>query len=260
LYARRTRIVAHRSGAGLWPENSSRALDAIRAHAVDAVEIDVHLTADDQVVVLHDATLDRTTSQRGPVRHRSSVELKEIFVRECGRSVPLLRDVLTLHADAPYVISVEMKTGIGGHRYPRFAEHLVRVLDETGWRHRSFVHSFDWRLVKDVHTIAPDIPVGGNVDDGRVGAHGGIDEVIEALVSDGIMHINLDHRIADAEVIARCHRAGLEVTLWTVNDPDQMAEFIRAGVDWLTTDHPDVALALRERLEGLPPVEPAPAP
>ena len=54
-----TRIVAHRAGAGLWPENSHCALEGVRAHAVDAVELDVHLTADDEIVVLHDATLDR---------------------------------------------------------------------------------------------------------------------------------------------------------------------------------------------------------
>lgn len=255
---RLTRIVAHRSGAGLWPENSHCALDGVRSHAVDAVELDVHLTSDDEVVVLHDATLDRTTLGKGPVRHRSSQELAGIQVRDCGEGVPLLRDVLARHHDAGYRISLEMKTGIGGQRYPLFAERVVRTLDETGWRGRAFVHSFDWRLLKDLHAIAPDIPVGGNVDDGRISAHGGIEDTIASLLEHGIHHINLDYRLADDHVIALAQNAGLEVTLWTVNDPDRMLEFMRAGADWLTTDHPDIALELRQRL--LAGVSPASAP
>jgi glycerophosphoryl diester phosphodiesterase len=119
-----TRIAAHRGGAALWPENSLLAFQSAIALGCDLLELDVHLTRDRNVAVIHDATLERTTNGAGPVSSLTAAELGRLRLRGPGKEltgepVPMLDDVLALAAGAPTAVGllVEVKESATGASY-----------------------------------------------------------------------------------------------------------------------------------------------
>jgi len=255
-FARKTTsIIAHRGGAKLWPENSTMAIAGARALeiggiGVDGIEVDVHLTKDDVVVILHDATLDRTTTSKGAVRTRMAAELSDIAVTDrrgavVGHGLPFLDDLLRTFANSTATLSIELKNGIGDVRYEGLAARVIDALDRFSVRDRAFVHAFDWSYLEELRVLAPDVALGGNVERRTLELVGGLYAVMARLKEIGVRDINVDHRLMDAELVLAAHAHGLGVTLWTVNDPHEMERFLRSGVDTLVTDRPDVALALR---------------
>lgn len=253
--AKKSAIIAHRGGARLWPENSmlaiegARALDVDGTH-VDGIEVDVHLTKDDAVVVLHDATLDRTTTSSGPVRARTAAELRDVAVKDksgavCAHGLPLLDDLLRTFAGTTATLSIELKNGVGDARYEGLAARVVEALDRFSVRERAFVHAFDWSYLSELKDLAPNLALGGNVERGTLDLVGGLYAIMARLRELEVRDINVDHRLMDADLVLAAHEHGLQVTLWTVNDPQEIERFMRAGVDTLVTDRPDVALAIR---------------
>ena len=117
--ADRPAIAAHRGGARLWPENSLTAFRGALGLGVDLVELDVHQTRDGEVVVVHDPTLERTTTGRGAVRELTWAELSPVIVRgTTDERLPRLAEVLALLQPTPVGLLLEIKTGPGGERYP----------------------------------------------------------------------------------------------------------------------------------------------
>src|SRR5882724_5469552 len=122
-----TRLAAHRGGARLWPENSLRAFRESLALGADLVELDVHLTADGALAVIHDATLRRTTDRLGRVRTRTAAELRRARLRGPDRRlttehVPMLEEALAIVAAAGADVLVEVKVpgrGLGVRYFPR---------------------------------------------------------------------------------------------------------------------------------------------
>src|SRR5438132_11681272 len=109
-----TRLAAHRGGARLWPENSLRAFRESLALGADLVELDVHLTADGALAVIHDATLRRTTDRLGRVRTRTAAELRRARLRGPDRRLttehlPMLEDALAIVAAAGGGVLVEVR-------------------------------------------------------------------------------------------------------------------------------------------------------
>ena len=126
----RTEVASHRGGAFLWPENSLLAFRNALALPAEQLELDVHLSADGEVVVMHDHTLDRTTDASGPVRARSMAELRRARLRGTGgEGVPSLADAAALVRDAGKVLRLEIKAGGEGRPYPGVVPACLSVLD-----------------------------------------------------------------------------------------------------------------------------------
>jgi len=129
-------FAAHRGGAALWPENSLLAFRNALALGADFLELDVHLSRDDEVMVIHDATLDRTTDGSGPVRERTAAELRALHLKDRGaptaEPVPTLDEVVALAAAGQRQMLLEIKTDDRKRRYPGIEEKVMAVLD----RHR----------------------------------------------------------------------------------------------------------------------------
>jgi len=256
---KRCEIVAHRGGARLWPENSRMAIAGARAlvvegASVDGIEVDVHLTRDDRVVVLHDATLDRTTTASGPVRERAFADLADVGVKDRegavkDRGLPSLDDLVRAFADTRGVLSVELKNDARGARYPGLAAAVVDALVAAGARDRAFVHAFDWAYLDEARARDAQIALGGNVERETLRSHDGLYAIFDALRAKGARDVNIDHRLMDKELVDAAHQKGLRVTVWTVNDPAEMERFLKSGVDTIVTDRPDTALALRAAFE-----------
>src|ERR1700722_19896417 len=114
-----TDIVSHRGGALLWPENSRIAFENTAKLPVEQVEFDVHFSADQRLVVIHDALLDRTTDATGPVGARTWAELTKLVLRGTGgQRMLLLEEVIELFRPTPIGLRIELKPGVGRVPYP----------------------------------------------------------------------------------------------------------------------------------------------
>ena len=240
----RPNIVAHRGGAALHPENSSSAFKHAIEMMIDAIECDVHLCADDEIAVIHDATLDRTVGVSGRVREKTSAELKLLpILGTAGEGVPLLRELLDLMRPTTKTLSLEIKGDVDEVVYSGMEQKIIDILTVEGMRERTIVHSFDFAFLEKFAALAPDIKLGANVEQETFDRIGDLEAILDRIVAMDADMLNIDHRLLTEEGLARAHARGIAVTVWTVNDENEIKRWLKLGVDFLTTDRPDVALS-----------------
>ena len=241
-----TLIAAHRGGAILWPENSPTAFRKAAALLVDQVEFDVHLSADGEVVVIHDPTLDRTTDASGPVSARTLAELRRIRLKGTGGEVvPTLAEAAAIFAPTAIGLRMELKTGPADARYPHLLQKASAVLEQAGMLGRTTVTSFRLSLAAGA---ARDARLGGRaiwLVARQVVQDAGMDGVLAAARSAGISRIGLHALNCDVASVAAADQAGIIPGAWAVNDEDTMARVLARGVAVFTTDDPVTALRLR---------------
>lgn len=242
------RVAAHRGGAQLGPENSLGAFRDAVALGVDYVEADVHRAADGGVVVLHDATLDRTTTGRGAVRTATRASLGSLRLRDpmgtaTDEAVPSLDELLSLLAASGAGLLLEIKVDERGKRYPGIEEEVITLLRGRHLVPRTVVMAFEPDTVARVRELDPALRtvllVGFPLARRRQAAAG-----VQRAAALGTWGIGLQHRLVDAEVVAAGQRAGLVLAAWTVNEVADLRRLIGLGADILISDRP--ALALRE--------------
>lgn len=211
----------------------------------DGVEFDVQPTADGEIVVLHDETLDRTTNGTGYVSSRTLAQVQELDA-SCGmdgylgEQVPTLRRVLEVLAATRLDLNIELKDSV--IPYPGLAEKVLALVDEAGLRDRVILSTFNhWTLaaLRDAH---PDVPTGMLFSDVLYepwNYAGGL----------GVAAVHPHHRYLRfvPSLVDECHASGLAVNTWTVNDPVDLRFAAGLGVDAVITNHPDLA---REVLDG----------
>ena len=241
-----TLVAAHRGGAILWPENSPTAFRHAAALPVDQVEFDIHLSADGEVVVIHDPTLDRTTEASGPVAARTLAELRRIRLKGTGGEVvPTLAEVAAIFAPTAIGLRMELKTGPADARYPDLLQKASAVLEQAGMLDRTTATSFRLALAAEA---ARDARLGGGaiwLAARQVVQDAGVDGVLAAAQSAGIHRIGLHALDCDAAAVAAAHRAGITLGAWAVNDEGTIARVLALGVAVFTTDDPVTALRLR---------------
>jgi glycerophosphoryl diester phosphodiesterase len=246
-------VAAHRGGAALWPENSLLAFRNALALGVDYLEFDVHLTADGEAVVLHDATLDRTTTGRGPLRDATLAELASLRLRaRDGRvtdePVPTLAQVLDLAAPTRVRVLPEIKAGPGGRAYAGIEEKVLSLLEARGLLARATVQAFAPETLRRVHDLAPGVRTMLLVNRARVEREGATGAMAVQWATDaGATDLGIDHRLVDRTVVERARRASIGLAVWTVNDEADMRRLLDLGVHVIMSDRPDLLLRLRTR-------------
>ena len=160
-----SRFAAHRGGSLLWPENSLLAFRNALALGADYIEFDVHVSKDGEVVVIHDATLDRTTTGRGPVRERTLAELKTARLKDKSgavteEAIPTLDEVAAMAAQAKRRMLLEIKVDERHHRYPGIEEKVFDVLDHRGMTASTVVMAFEGATWRRVRALRPDAAAG----------------------------------------------------------------------------------------------------
>jgi glycerophosphoryl diester phosphodiesterase len=259
-----TRLAAHRGGARLWPENSLRAFRESLALGVDLLELDVHLSADGQVVVIHDATLDRTTDGRGGVGERTAAELARIRLRDpdgvlTDERLPTLEDVLAVVTPSRAGLLVEVKGPVAGVNvvyergngearitpgpaYAGLVAKTLGLLRQASMLGRVNLMGFSPEVVTETRALEPGVPTTFLVAAAHVR---NVDARPEATIAWaerlGATDLGIQHTLATPEVMAAARAAGLRLGVWTVNDEEAMRRAIAVGVDVLTTDRPDLA-------------------
>jgi glycerophosphoryl diester phosphodiesterase len=242
---------AHRGGALLWPENSMLAFRNALAMGADFLELDVHLSRDGEVVVIHDPTLDRTTTGTGPVRERTLTELQALQLKDRNGAgipepVPTLDQVVALAAAGKRQMLLEIKVDEQRRRYPEIEEKVFEVLDRHQFVPFAIVMAFEADTWRRVRQLRPDARTGALYSPRMLPA-ARVEPELQTLRQAGISFVGLHQALVGPEVPRQARLAGLTLGVWTVNERDAIERFLTLGANVVITDRPDLAKELLGR-------------
>ena len=228
--------IAHRGAAALAPENTMAAFAMAVELGADAIELDLHVSRDGELVVIHDSTLDRTTDGEGPVHARSLQELKQLDAGRwfgesfAGQRIPTLAEVLDRFS-GKVPLALEIKAGSAF--FPGIEERVVSVLHEHQVVSRVAVASFDHHALLRLKDLEPGLRTGALL----VGRPVSMSAVAGPSKADAMA---LEFSLVTKTEVDACRAAGLQLVVWVVNEPAQMRYFIDLGVNGIITDSPDL--------------------
>ncbi len=231
-------VWAHRGASGYAPENTLAAFQKAVDLGADGVELDIQLTKDDQIVVIHDETIDRTSDGKGWVKDYTLEELRAFNYNRTKpeykhADIPTMREVFELLKPTGLFINIEIKTGVVF--YEKIEEKILALTKEMGMEDRVCYSSFNHYTVTRIHELKPDAEVGflyadGPIDMPSYGVKHGVNALHPALY-------NLQY----GGFVKECKEKGLKLNVWTVNERPYMEMCCQYGVDAIITNYPDIA-------------------
>jgi glycerophosphoryl diester phosphodiesterase len=233
-------IFGHRGACANAPENTLASFELALTQGADAIELDAKLTADGQVVVIHDQTVDRTTNGKGWVNQLKLEEIRRLDagwffdIAFKGERVPTLEEVLTQVGGRTFT-NIELTNYTSpGDALPLKVAELVKHL---GIQDRVMFSSFHPIPLLHAHQLLPDVPIGLLADTGFSGA------LARSWLGWLIPHQALHPEASNTSLalIQREHRRGRRVNVWTVNEPQVMRSLFKWDVDGIFTDDPLLA-------------------
>lgn len=231
-------VWAHRGASGYAPENTLAAFQKAVDLGTDGVELDIQLTKDDQIVVIHDEMIDRTSDGKGWVKDYTLEELRAFNYNRTKpeykhADIPTMREVFELLKPTGLFINIEIKTGVVF--YEKIEEKILALAKEMGMEDRVCYSSFNHYTVTRIHELKPDAEVGflyadGPIDMPSYGVKHGVNALHPALY-------NLQYD----GFVKECKEKGLKLNVWTVNERPYMEMCCQYGVDAIITNYPDIA-------------------
>jgi glycerophosphoryl diester phosphodiesterase len=245
----RVLIVGDRGARNLWPDNSLDGFRRTRALGIDAVEFDVHLARDGELVVIHDPTLERTTLGTGAVADRTAAELAATKLRDGnGEGVPHFASVLDVFADSGMELHIEIKTDALGRPYPRLEQRLLDLLARRGLQHDSILLA-SYRRLESARRLSPAQRVLASLDRHSAEMLGGLVPALDRLTAiEGCMVAVEKGLLADGMDICLRRLAPSRLGVWVPNEAPELAAWLSRPLRQITTDRPDIALQERARL------------
>jgi len=240
-------VIAHRGASSLCPENTIAAVYTALDLGVDMIEVDVHQSLDGELVVIHDATVDRTTNGEGKVKRLRLDELKALDAGSWFKStfrnekIPTLREVLEAAAGKA-VILIELKA-------KQIEMQTIQLVKDLNMAHHVIIQSFDPQQIHNVKQYAPDIPTFLLVYKPR---HSSQPEraarwMISVAQYVGASGIGIRGKWFTPELLALAAEEDLQVFVWAVDSPSRFRKFIEAGVHGIITNRPQDLLTLQNR-------------
>ena len=219
---------AHRGASGHEPENTLLAVQKALSLGAPWIEVDVY-AVENQLIVIHDPTLERTTNGSGHVMERTISYLRSLDAGK-GQRMPFLREVFDLVSDQAG-INVELKG-------PNTAEPVISLTDEYVMNHhwtydRVIVSSFDHDELKKVKALQPKILIGALIS--RIPENGA--QFAEAL---GAYSVHVKMRVINRRFVDDAHQRNLKVFVYTVNSPEEIEELRSLDVDGIFTNYPEL--------------------
>lgn len=230
------RIFAHRGYRAKWPENTMLAFRKALEAGCAAMELDVQLSRDGEVVIIHDETLDRTTSGAGPMKDLTLAELRGLDAGQ-DETIPTLEEYLAWAADNHVYTNIELKNSV--ESYPGLEEKVLALIDRFGLRKGILFSSFNHESVLRCRALAPDIDCGflmGTVAEEQ------LDAVKEKMQRYGVKYLHPGLRNVSEDFLAAAKARGIPLNVWTVNDPARAKALLEYGAG-VFTDDPSVVLA-----------------
>ena len=232
-----TKNFAHRGFSGKYPENTMLAFEKAVEIGADGVELDVQLTKDGEVVIIHDETIDRTTDGKGYVVDYTYEELSKfdasyIYTGKRGfNKIPTLKEYFELVKDLDFVTNIELKTGI--NQYLGIEEKVYKLIKEYKLEKKVIISSFNHFSVLRMKKIAPKLKCGFLSEDWIIDAGA-------YTASHGIecFHPRFNNLIP--EVVEELKKNNIEINTWTVNREEDIKDLIDKGIDILIGNYPDL--------------------
>ncbi len=231
-----SKIFAHRGFSGKYPENTMLAFQKAVEIGVDGIELDVHLTKDNEIVIIHDEDIKRTCDGEGLVKDMTLEELRKFDASASFRGVygfcgiPTLREYFELVKDTAIITNIELKTGV--YEYPTIEKRVIDMVKEFGLSDRIIFSSFNHFTVKRCEEIAPEIKRGFLTGDWLY-------DFGKYTAERNVQCCHPWHISLSEETVKEMHAAGCEINTWTVNEYDDIRKLSAWGVDSLIGNFPD---------------------
>ena len=233
-------IFAHRGFSGYYPENTMLAFQKVAEETVaDGIELDIQLTKDGEIVIMHDEMLDRTTNGSGWLKDHTLEELKmlSVGVNVKGffprQTITQLREYFTWLKTTKLITNIELKTSY--FEYEGIEEKLIAMVKEFGLADQIWYSSFNHYTVARIKKLMPEAKCGLLTDTWLM-------NIGEYAASQGAASVNArTYFCAKEGVAADLHAHNIALQAWTPNDAEMMQELVDAGVDVLITNYPDIA-------------------
>lgn len=234
------KIWAHRGASKQFPENTLAAFARAAELGADGIELDVSLSADGRVIVMHDNTVDRTTDGHGEIANMTWDELRKL---DCGQGQrpPLLSEVLEQMRDNHLLLNMEIKSGLNPRGFDGLEDKAVALVHEFGLASRVLYSSFNHGALMRVRELDHSAPIGLLYSCQMVR-----DWDYAKAIGAEALHPHYASLLAPG-YMQSANKAGVIVRPWTVDDPELMRRFMREGAE-VITNLPDVALDVRSKL------------
>lgn len=220
--------IAHRGAKGYEPENTLVAFEKALEMNVEGIELDVHLSSDVHLMVIHDETIDRTTNGKGFVNALSLSELKKNRI-EKEQQIPTLEEVLNL-VNRQCFINIELKGNATAQPVVALIERYV--LDKN-WKYTDFlISSFDWNALREVRLLNSKIPIG-------VLTQTDLELAIAFAKFIKAETVHPYFHLLTKENSRQMQKEGFQVLAWTVNEPDDIQQIQSFNVNGIISDFPD---------------------
>ena len=240
-----TKIWGHRGASGYAPENTLEAFSLALEQGADGIELDVQMTKDGELVVIHDERVDRTTEGIGYVKDFTLAELKKLNANRTipgyqPVSIPTLKEVYEMFSGRSETINVELKTGI--FFYPGMDQKVLELTAEMGMEGQVVYSSFNHQTMVDMKRYNPKAVCGLLYADGTLF----MDEYCRRLGADAL-HPAL-YNLQFEGFRETCRQAEIPLHVWTVNEEEHLQWMMQMQVEAVITNYPDRAVKIRESL------------
>ena len=228
---------AHRGSSKYFPENTILSLKEGIKSGSNGLEIDVHKTKDNKLVVIHDEDIQRTFKGKGLVKNMTLEELRNFKCRnknfednlECR--IPTLSEVLDIIKDTNVILNIELKTD--EIHYEDIEKDVIELVNRYGLKRQIILSSFNHESIRICREIDSEIETG-------LLYYKEIENVVQYAKKLGANAIHPDLRVVSEELIKEANENNIKVNIYTVNSPIYMRKLIKAGVNGIFTDYPDL--------------------
>lgn len=243
-----TKCIAHRGLSGLYPENTLISFEKALEYNPDCLELDIHLTKDRQIVICHDATLERTTDGTGYICDYTLQELKQFDAsyhfreKTGGQKIPSLDEYFDLIRGRDIITLIEFKGS--GPAYPGLEELLIEKIRKEDRSSQVVVSGFNHPQMVRFKKMAPEMNAGvpyrcTMVNPGKYGREIGMD------------YLHPFYETLDQETVDEIHSYGLKINAWgsgnSIDDPQVLQKLIALGVDGIMTNRADIMMEIKKK-------------
>ncbi len=239
-------LIAHRGGSLLAPENTLAAFARGIAEKADGVEMDVHLSKDGEIIVMHDADLSRTTDGSGKIGDLTLAEIRRYnAAAKFGggavdpQKVPTFQEAVDLVAGR-VALQVEIKVKPDGTRYAGIEQKVIDVLRKANMVEKTVVISFDWNVLKDIKAIEPRLNTGALAGSAYFRSVSDPATAAQQVKAVGADYFGVDKAYMSEALLTELRKLSIGAGAWTVNTEADMRRIAAMGPAFITTDRPDL--------------------
>lgn len=235
-------IVAHRGSAADRPENALSSFITAAGSGADQIELDVHMSKDGHLLVMHDAMLEGTSLGRGAILDHTLAELQQIKLRGMDETIPTLGEVLDAVGNRIHT-RIEIKRG--PRDYIGLTEAIMDAVESRALKERVTIMCFQLASIQPFAKAGYETSLSFSKS---FGSEKDLPSLVQRLAGDGIADIGYFFHELDQEAIDVITSAGLTVGVWTVNGLPRLDYWLRQPISYILTDQADLALSIRADL------------